>query len=66
MPEAKLEVNHQNYAMSIAGDAFGLLMDAGGGLPPVLAAILHNASSDAVVTVVRDSSITTHQTCIGF
>jgi cation-transporting P-type ATPase C len=35
--------------MSIAVNAFGLLLGAGGGLSPVLAAILHNASSVAVV-----------------
>jgi len=39
----------QNYAMSIAVNAFGLLLGAGGGLSPVMAAILHNASSVAVV-----------------
>ena len=44
-----VEVIQQNYAMSIAVNAFGLLLGAGGGLSPVLAAILHNASSVAVV-----------------
>lgn len=39
----------QNYAMSIAVNALGLLIGAGGALSPVLAAILHNASSVAVV-----------------
>jgi cation-transporting P-type ATPase C len=36
--------------MSIAVNAAGLLIGAGGALSPVLAAILHNASSVAVVT----------------
>ncbi|AQA02617.1 copper-translocating P-type ATPase [Mycobacterium sp. MS1601] len=44
-----VEVIRQNYAMSIAVNAFGLLLGAGGGLSPVMAAILHNASSVAVV-----------------
>jgi cation-transporting P-type ATPase C len=35
--------------MSIAVNAAGLLIGAGGALSPVLAAILHNASSVAVV-----------------
>jgi len=35
--------------MSIAVDAIGFLVGAGGALSPVLAAILHNASSVAVV-----------------
>ncbi|HZZ45411.1 MAG TPA: cation-translocating P-type ATPase [Pseudonocardia sp.] len=39
----------QNYAMSIAVNATGLLVSAAGALSPVLAAILHNASSVAVV-----------------
>ena len=43
-------VIRQNYAMSIAVNAVGLLLGAVGGLSPVLAAILHNASSVAVVT----------------
>jgi manganese/zinc-transporting P-type ATPase C len=42
-------VIRQNYAMSIAVNALGLLIGAGGALSPVLAAILHNASSVAVV-----------------
>jgi cation-transporting P-type ATPase C len=45
-----VDVIQQNYAMSIAVNAFGLLLAAGGGLSPVLAAVLHNASSVAVVT----------------
>lgn len=44
-----IEVIQQNYAMSIAVNAVGLLVGAGGGLSPVLAAVLHNASSVAVV-----------------
>jgi cation-transporting P-type ATPase C len=43
-------VIRQNYAMSIAVNALGLLIGAGGALSPVLAAVLHNASSVAVVT----------------
>ncbi|MFT4083972.1 MAG: cation-translocating P-type ATPase [Nocardioides sp.] len=42
-------VIRQNYSMSIAVNAAGLLVSAAGGLSPVLAAILHNASSLAVV-----------------
>lgn len=45
-----VEVIRQNYAMSIAVNAIGLIVGAGGALSPVLAAILHNASSVAVVT----------------
>ncbi|HET9875437.1 MAG TPA: manganese-exporting P-type ATPase CtpC [Mycobacterium sp.] len=45
-----VDVIRQNYAMSIAVNAVGLLIGAGGALSPVLAAILHNASSVAVVT----------------
>lgn len=37
----------QNYAMSIAVNATGLLVSAVGALSPVVAAILHNASSVA-------------------
>jgi cation-transporting P-type ATPase C len=44
-----VEVIRQNYGMSIAVNAAGLLVGAGGALSPVLAAILHNASSVAVV-----------------
>ena len=44
-----VEVIQQNYGMSIAVNAAGLLIGAGGALSPVLAAILHNASSVAVV-----------------
>ena len=43
------EVIRQNYGMSIAVNAAGLLIGAGGALSPVLAAVLHNASSVAVV-----------------
>ncbi|KPN45050.1 MULTISPECIES: manganese-exporting P-type ATPase CtpC [Mycobacterium avium complex (MAC)] len=45
-----VKVIRQNYGMSIAVNSVGLLMGAGGTLSPVLAAILHNASSLAVVT----------------
>jgi len=44
-----VDVIRENYVMSIAVNAFGLLLGAGGALSPVLAAILHNASSVAVV-----------------
>jgi cation-transporting P-type ATPase C len=44
-----LAVIRQNYAMSIAVNAIGLAVGAGGALSPVLAAVLHNASSVAVV-----------------
>ena len=44
-----VDVIRQNYAMSIAVNAAGLLIGAGGALSPVLAALLHNASSVAVV-----------------
>jgi len=51
-------VIRQNYAMSIAVNAIGLLVGAGGALSPVLAAIMHNASSVAVVAnssrLIRD------------
>ncbi len=47
--EHAVTVIRQNYAMSIAVNAVGLLIGAGGALSPVLAAILHNASSVAVV-----------------
>jgi manganese/zinc-transporting P-type ATPase C len=39
----------QNYGMSIAVNAAGLLVSAVGAMSPVVAAILHNASSVAVV-----------------
>ncbi len=45
-----VDVIRENYGMSIAVNAVGLLIGAGGALSPVLAAILHNASSVAVVT----------------
>lgn len=44
-----VDVIRQNYGMSISVNAAGLLISAAGGLSPVLAAILHNASSVAVV-----------------
>jgi cation-transporting P-type ATPase C len=47
--ERAVNTIRQNYAMSIAVNAVGLLVGAGGVLSPVLAAILHNASSVAVV-----------------
>jgi cation-transporting P-type ATPase C len=43
----------QNYGMSITVNAAGLLVSAAGAMSPVVAAILHNASS---VTVVTNSS----------
>jgi cation-transporting P-type ATPase C len=39
----------QNYGLSIAVNTVGLLVSAAGALSPVVAAILHNASSVAVV-----------------
>ncbi|QYN32560.1 cation-translocating P-type ATPase [Pseudonocardia sp. DSM 110487] len=39
----------QNYGMSIMVNAAGLLVSAAGALSPVVAAVLHNASSVAVV-----------------
>ncbi|ORW33698.1 copper-transporting ATPase [Mycobacterium paraense] len=44
-----VDVIRENYGMSIAVNATGLIIGAGGALSPVLAAILHNASSVAVV-----------------
>lgn len=44
-----IAVIRQNYGMSIAVNTAGLAVSAGGALSPVLAAILHNASSVAVV-----------------
>lgn len=44
-----VDVIQQNHGMSIAVNAVGLVVSAGGGLSPVLAALLHNASSIAVV-----------------
>ena len=43
-----LRVVRQNYGVSIAVNGVGLLVGAGGALSPVLAAVLHNASSVAV------------------
>ncbi|MPQ97163.1 heavy metal translocating P-type ATPase [Modestobacter sp. I12A-02628] len=43
-----LQIVRQNYGMSIAVNGIGLLVGAGGALSPVLAAVLHNASSVAV------------------
>lgn len=45
-----IEVIKQNYGMSIAVNSLGLAASAAGALSPVLAAVLHNASSVAVVT----------------
>jgi cation-transporting P-type ATPase C len=59
-----VDVIQQNYAMSIAVNAFGLLLGAGGGLSPVLAAILHNASSVAVVA--NSSRLIRYQLAVGF
>jgi cation-transporting P-type ATPase C len=42
-------VIRQNYGMSIAVSMVGLLIAASGALSPVVAAILHNAASVAVV-----------------
>lgn len=47
--ERAVDVIRENYGMSIAVNAAGLIIGAGGALSPVLAAILHNASSVAVV-----------------
>lgn len=44
-----VRVIRQNYGMSIAVNAAGLVVGAGGALSPVVAAVLHNASSIAVV-----------------
>ena len=44
-----VDVIRQNYAMAIVVNAIGLVIGAGGALSPVLAAVLHNASSVAVV-----------------
>lgn len=54
-----VDVIRQNYGMSIAVNAIGLLVSAAGGLSPVLAAILHNASSIAVVA--NSSRLITYQ-----
>src|SRR6201992_2042498 len=44
-----VDVIRENYGMSIAVNAGGLIIGGGGALSPVLPAILHNASSVAVV-----------------
>ncbi|GAA5179744.1 cation-translocating P-type ATPase [Rugosimonospora acidiphila] len=49
-------VIRQNYGMSIAVNSLGLIVSAGGVLSPVIAAVLHNASS---IAVVANSSRTT-------
>jgi len=43
-----LQIVRQNYGMSIAVNGAGLAVGAAGALSPVLAAVLHNASSVAV------------------
>ena len=43
-----LQIVRQNYGMSIAVNGIGLVVAGGGALSPVLAAVLHNASSVAV------------------
>jgi cation-transporting P-type ATPase C len=48
-----IAVIRQNYSMSITVNAAGLMVSAAGAMSPVVAAILHNASS---VTVVANSS----------
>lgn len=54
-----VRVIRQNYGMSIAVNATGLAVSAAGGLSPVLAAILHNASSLGVV--VNSSRVTRYR-----
>jgi cation-transporting P-type ATPase C len=54
-----VEVIGQNYAMSIAVNALELIVGAGGALSPVLAAVLHNASS--VVVVANSSRLIRYQ-----
>ncbi|GAA4677760.1 manganese-exporting P-type ATPase CtpC [Nocardioides nanhaiensis] len=54
-----VEVIRQNYGMSIAVNAVGLLVGAGGALSPVVAALLHNASSIGVV--LNSSRITQYR-----
>lgn len=53
----------QNYGLAIGVNVLGLLAGAGGSLSPVLAAVLHNASSVAVVVnssrLVRYEPVTT-------
>jgi manganese/zinc-transporting P-type ATPase C len=44
-----LRVVRQNYALALGVNVLGLLAGAGGSINPVLAALLHNASSIAVV-----------------
>ncbi|AMY19813.1 MULTISPECIES: heavy metal translocating P-type ATPase [Nocardiaceae] len=46
---ASVGVIRQNYGLAIAVNAVGLIVGAGGALSPVLAAVLHNASSILVV-----------------
>lgn len=44
-----LSVVRQNYVLSLGVNTLGLVLGASGGLSPVLAALLHNASTIAVV-----------------
>ncbi|TDD34564.1 heavy metal translocating P-type ATPase [Saccharopolyspora elongata] len=48
-----LRVVRQNYALALGVNVLGLLAGAGGSINPVLAALLHNASS---ITVVANSA----------
>ncbi|QUH03989.1 cation-translocating P-type ATPase [Saccharopolyspora erythraea] len=48
-----LRVVRQNYALALGVNVVGLLAGAGGSINPVLAALLHNASS---ITVVANSA----------
>ena len=54
-----VRVIRQNYGMSIAVNATGLLVGAGGALSPVAAALLHNGSSLAVVA--NSARVTRHR-----
>ena len=45
---ATLGIVRQNYGLSIAVNGVGLVVAGAGALSPVLAAVLHNASSVAV------------------
>ena len=57
--EEAVDVIRQNYGMSIAVNAVGLVVSAGGALSPVVAAILHNASSVAVVAITSPTVVAT-------
>ncbi|MEQ4521604.1 heavy metal translocating P-type ATPase [Nocardioides kribbensis] len=58
-----VRVIRQNYGMSIAVNSAGLLVSAGGALSPVVAALLHNASSIAVVG--NSSRVTRYRLPVG-